>query len=65
MLSPLFSLSLFHFVLTHLLPLTLAWINHSSDTGWGKFDHFLFQAPLGPSGMCVCMCAVPGQSLSF
>lgn len=47
----------FHSVLPHLLPLTLVWINHSSDTGWGKFDHFLFPAPSGPLwNVCVQDC---------
>lgn len=29
-------LVLLNFELLHLLQLTLVWINHSSDTGWGK-----------------------------
>lgn len=46
----------FHFVLFHLVLLTLMWINHCSDTGWSKFDYFLFPAPLGPlRNACMCV----------
>lgn len=37
----------FFSAMPHLLLLTPVWINHSSDTGRGKYDHFLFPAPLG------------------
>lgn len=31
--------------------LTPVWINHRSDTGWGKFGHFLFLVQWASCGM--------------